>query len=230
MNKTFKFYLGVWAVCFAVFNISAFVIPDAKNITMPAFWIGYSFIVLSFIGNIAVAKIAFKAENLKKMFYNMSLIVIGYTGLFIMLAVGALAMIMPLFPLWLSVTLCVLVEGATAIAVISACFAADTVVKIDEKIEMKTFFIKSLTAKAKNLMLYADSEELKIICKRVYEKLKYSDPVSNMMLSDIEAQIQSQFSEFEVSVNEGDIEVANEICKELIGLIDSRNSKCKFFK
>ena len=230
MTKTFKFYLGIWAICFAMFNVIAFVTPAANNISMPSFWIGYLFIVLSFVGNIIVAKIAFKTENLKKMFYNMPLIVIGYTGLLAMFIIGALGMIIPLFPMWLITTLCVLIAGFTAMAVINTCFAVGVVTKIDEKVATKTFFIKSLTADAEHLISYAKSDELKAICKKAYEAIRYSDPMSNMMLSDIDEQIKNQFSEFETSVREDDFEVANKICEELIALVDKRNKKCKLLK
>lgn len=230
MTKTFKFYLGIWAICFAMFNVIAFVTPAVNNIPMPSFWIGYVFIILSFVGNIVVAKIAFKTENLKKMFYNMPLIVIGYTGLMAMLVIGALGMIIPSFPMWISTTLCVLIAGFTAMAVMVACFAAGVVTKIDKKVAAKTFFIKSLTADAEHLLSYAKSDELKAICKKAYEAIRYSDPMSNVMLSDVDEQIQSQFSEFEASVREDDIEVATKISEELITLVDKRNKKCKLLK
>ena len=115
-------------------------------------------------------------------------------------------------------------------AVMVACFAVGVVTKIDEKVATKTFFIKSLTADAEHLISYAKSDELKAICKKAYEAIRYSDPMSNMMLSDIDEQIKNQFSEFETSVREDDFEVANKICEELIALVDKRNKKCKLLK
>lgn len=230
MTKTFKFYLGIWVICFAMFNVIAFVTPAVNNMSMPSFWIGYVFIVLSFVGNIIVAKIAFKTENLKKMFYNMPLIVIGYTGLMAMLVIGALGMIIPSFPMWISTTLCVLIAGFTAMAVMIACFAVGVVTKIDEKVATKTFFIKSLTADAEHLLSYAKSDELKAICKKAYEAIRYSDPMSNVMLSDIDEQIQRQFSSFESAVNSSDLELAVLNSNELLMLIDKRNKQCKLLK
>lgn len=230
MTKTFRFYLGIWAICFAMFNVIAFVTPAVNNISLASFWIGYLFIVLSFVGNIIVAKISFKTENLKKMFYNMPLIVIGYIGLMAMLAIGALGMVIPSFPMWISTILCVLIAGFTAMAVMVACFAVGVVTKIDEKVATKTFFIKSLAADTEHLMSYAKSDELKAICKKAYEAIRYSDPMSNIMLSDIDEQIKNQFSEFERSVCEEDVEVANKNCEELIALVDKRNKKCKLLK
>ena len=87
-----------------------------------------------------------------------------------------------------------------------------------------------MTADAEHLLSYAKSDELKAICKKAYEAIRYSDPMSNMMLSDIDEQIKNQFSEFETSVREEDVEVANKICEELIALVDKRNKKCKLLK
>ena len=233
MKKTFSFYSVCWLIALVIFNVITFVTPtEIAGVSKfaSAFWIGYIFITLSFLGNLVAAKIAFKAENLEKMFYNIPLIVIGYTGLLVMLVVGALGMFVPFFPMWISAILCVLIAGLTAMAVIIACFAIGVVTKIDERVATKTFFIKSLTADAEHLLSYAKSNELKAICKKAYEAIRYSDPMSNMMLSDIDEQIQRQFSEFETSVREEDVEVANKICEELTALVDKRNKKCKLLK
>ena len=51
-----------------------------------AFWTGYIFITLAFIGQLVCSYFALKAESLQKMFYNIPLITISYTGLIVMLA------------------------------------------------------------------------------------------------------------------------------------------------
>lgn len=102
--------------------------------------------------------------------------------------------------------------------------------KIDNEIETKTFAIKELTAKAEYLMEKTDSVEIKEICEKVYESLRYSDTMSKNNLKEINEQIQREFASFEDAVNNDDTELAKNISKQLISLIEKRNIKCKMTK
>ena len=67
--------------------------------------VGYIFITLAFIGQLVCSYFALKAESLQKMFYNIPLITISYTGLIVMLIVGALAMAIPNLPNWVGIVM-----------------------------------------------------------------------------------------------------------------------------
>ena len=114
MSKTFKIYAIVWAICFAMFNIITFVLPTSINAFTGSFWIGYLFIDISFAGQLYCSYIAFKDENLQKTFYNISLVLVSYISLAVMLLAGSLCMVIPFFPFWLSVVICVLVASMSA--------------------------------------------------------------------------------------------------------------------
>lgn len=96
--------------------------------------------------------------------------------------------------------------------------------------QTKTFVIKSLTADAEHLWSVANSNEMKKICETVYESLRYSNAMSNKALTEINEQIQSQFKSFENAINSEDKELADNIAKEIISLIDKRNKQCKLLK
>ena len=101
---------------------------------------------------------------------------------------------------------------------------------IDEKIKVQTFFIKSLTVDAEHLMNTSKTTELKALAKKVYEAIRYSDPMSNAVLVEVEEKIQNGFSDFENAVNGEDFELASSTADELLSLIDIRNKKCKLLK
>ena len=230
MKKGFKYYLSIWVILLAVFNVAVFVSPgEAGGYSKfgGAFWVGYIFITLSFIGQLICAYIAFKADNLQKFFYNVPLIRISRIGLVLTAILGTLCMAIPNLPNWIGVILCLAVLAFTAISVIKATAAGDIVSGIDEKIESKTSFIKALTADAEALMSAAKTPELKAEVKKVYEAIRYSDPMSNAALEEINEQIQNQFSVFADSVKTEDSELASSSSEELIVLMDKRNKKCK---
>ena len=226
MKKTFKSYIGVWAICLLTFNVIAFVVPNEMKAN---FWAGYIFITLAFFGQLFCANIAFKSENAKKFFYNFPLISISFVGTVIMLIVAGLTMAISAIPVWVGIVFCLIILAFTAIAIINASVVSETVSNVDEKIKSKILFIKMLTADATNLMSKAQTKEVKEITKKVYEKLRYSDPVSNDVLNSIESQITIKFKEFECAIIENR-QNAISLGEELIILIDDRNTKCKLLK
>ena len=113
MKKAFQKYAIIWAIFFVVFNVICFVTPGkaaGMNKFGGAFWSGYVFISLAFIGQLACTWFAFKADSLQKLFYNLPLIRISYTGLVVMLIVGAVVMAVPNLPNWIGVMICSLYE------------------------------------------------------------------------------------------------------------------------
>ena len=233
MKKVFKYYLRIWVILLAVFNVAVFVSPgEAGGYSKfgGAFWVGYIFITLAFIGQLICAYFAFKADNLQKFFYNVPLIRISRIGLVLTAIFGTLCMAIPNLPNWIGVILCLAVLAFTAISVIKATAAGDVVSGIDEKIESKTSFIKLLTADAEALMSAAKTPELKAEVKKVYEAIRYSDPMSNAALEEINEQVQNQFSVFADAVKSEDSGLASSTADELIILIDNRNKKCKLMK
>ena len=55
MKKGIKFYAPCWAIALAVFNAMTFAVPITVNVNKftPSFWIGYAFITLMFIAQLA---------------------------------------------------------------------------------------------------------------------------------------------------------------------------------
>ncbi len=226
MKKTFKSYIGVWAICLVLFNVIAFVVPNEMKSN---FWVGYIFITLSFLGQLFCAGISFKSENAQKFFYNFPLISISFIGTLIMLIIGGLTMAISAIPVWVGIVFCLIILAFSAIAIINASVVSETISNIDEKIKSKTLFIKMLIADTETLMSKAETNEAKEITKKVLEKIRYSDPVSNDALSSIESQITIKFKEFESAIN-GNLQNAVLLGEELIVLLDDRNTKSKILK
>ena len=233
MKKSFGIYSIVWAICLAVFNVITFVTPNeigGVSKFSGSFWVGYIFITIAFLGQLACAFVAFKAENLKKFFYNIPLLSISYGGLVAMLIVGSIFMAIPVLPEWIAIIVCVIILAFNAIAIIKATAAADIVSGIDEKIKTQTFFIKSLSIDAQSLMTSAKSDELRAEAKKVYEAIRYSDPMAYATLSDLDAQIEKQFNAFSDAVKADDAGLAKETADTLVEMVERRNQKCKLLK
>ena len=102
--------------------------------------------------------------------------------------------------------------------------------KIDQKVKTQTFFIRSLTADAESLISRAANEEVKTACKKVYEAVRYSDPMSSDALAAIESQITLKFAALSEAASAGDAEKTKVLADEMIILVGDRNNKCKLLK
>lgn len=139
-------------------------------------------------------------------------------------------MIISPLPYWVGIILCAIILSGNAIAVVKASAAIDIVGSIDEKAKESTLFIKVLTVDAESLMSRAKSETVKSECKKVYEAVRYSDPMSNSALSSIESEITIKFAKLSDAVVDDNFEVTSALVGELIILIGDRNKKCKLLK
>ena len=119
--------------------------------------------------------------------------------------------------------------GFGAISVIKAKAAADIVSDTDDKIKTQTLFIKSLTVDAEGLISRAKSEAVKAECKKVYEAIRYSDPMSSDALTGIESQITLKFNEFSNAVTSGTDNIET-LANEVVILVGDRNKKCILLK
>lgn len=228
--KKFGVYSAIWAIVLGIFNLIVFLTPNEAGDMYKfggAFWVGYIAITVAFVAQLVCAFFALREKSQTKLFYNIPLIKISYTGLVIMLIAGTLCMAIPNLPNWIGIIACALVLLFNAIALIKASAAARVVAGIDEKVAVETSFIKELTAEAE-LLTSTAAEELRSTAKKVYEAIRYSDPVSAS--TQMDADIQRQFAAFRDAVTAADAELATALSQTLLELLDRRNQICKLSK
>lgn len=233
MKKGFKFYALCWAILFVLFNVICFATPsELKGYSKfaGAFFCGYGFITAAFIGQLVCAYITFKTENLKKLFYNLPLVRISYTGLCLTVVFGALCMAVPDLPNWIGIIVCLLILSFNIIAIIKAKLAAETVGEIDENVKAKTMFTTELTLQAQNILTDAKTDTQKQSVKKVFDAMRYSDPVSDNELFDVETNIKMMMNRLSTSVKNNDEENVVSLSNSITELIKQRNAICKAYK
>ena len=233
MKKNFKFYIMIWAILLVLYNLTVFLVRPVMPgyiINYDArFWISWGVIIATFIGQLFCAKVAFDSKNNEKLFLNIPLITQSYTALVVATIAGSALMLIPDCPAWIAAIVCAAVFGFGAISVIKAKAAADIVSDTDDKIKTQTLFIKSLTVDAEGLISRAKSEAVKAECKKVYEAIRYSDPMSSDALTGIESQITLKFNEFSNAVTSGTDNIET-LANEVVILVGDRNKKCILLK
>lgn len=232
MKKNFKYYVLGWAALLGLFNLLAFIIPAWPTLEKftPSFWIGWGVTIGAFFGQLICAWVAFKEESAKKTFYNISLFTVSYAGLITMFVVALICIIVTPLPYWVAAIACAIVLVANVVAVVKAKIAVDTVAAVDEKIEKATSFIYDMREASESLLARAKTDETKAICKQVCDAFKYSDPMSNALLTTIEEEIKTHFDLLKKAVTEESSEVVAAESEETLALITERNNKCKRLK
>lgn len=233
ISKNLKLYAIVWAILLVLFNVIVFVTPsefEGESKFTDSFWIGYALITISFVGQLICSYIGLKDDNLNKIFFNIPLLRVSVIGLVISAVAGSVFMAFFSVEGWISALISMVILAFVAIATIKAKATGDITEAVEKKIKEQTFFIRNLTVDAENLLARANTTETKAIVKKVYEAIRYSDPMSNDNLNDIEGRIGYEFKTFEMAVKSGDTAVIENQAEELLILIDNRNNKCKALK
>lgn len=219
-NST-KGYL-ILGILFALVSVIAFVVPTEKT---TAFWIAYAFTVAAFAAQIGIWKIALgKEETLKSKFLGFPVVHIGIAYLIVQIVAFAVFMFIPTAPAWIVVIVCVLIAGISAICMIAADTGRGEIERVEAKVQKKVFYIRSLQV---DVELLADKEtdaEIKAALTQLAEKIRFSDPMSNEQLADLEAQIAAKVSDLKIATNKA------EVITELNSLLDERNKKCKLLR
>ena len=236
MKKMFKFYLVAWAIMFVLFNIAVIALPKEFTIlgvTYEKFggvsWVTLIVLELCFLLHLALTAVALNQKKLSGTFYRLPLIRLSYGCLVVTLILAVVAML-AIIPSWVPLALTLLVLAIYLFAILKAGTAAALVEGVDRKVEAKTVFIKTLTVDASALMDRAKSEPVKTACKKVFEAVRYSDPMSADALSDVESRIRTEFDCFTDAVTTDNADAAAASADELLTLIKERSSRCRMEK
>lgn len=225
-NKLVAFLLG-WLASLAIVVGVAFALAEK---ILPTLLLCGGVLV----AQLAISFFAFRAAEARKRFHGGSLRIVS---VIILALLALLSLVYMLFDLPLLVMLAV---GVLLLAaqVLVVCLsvevkpdAVEAVQKTDAQIKAKTECIRTLTAEAQSLMMRpALDEGKKELARRVYEAIRYSDPMSCEGLLEIEQQIKESFAAFSLALCGSSKEDERALCDSLLALVAERNNKCRLLK
>lgn len=216
-----KGYL-ILGILFVLVSVIAFAIPSAKT---TAFWLSYGFTVLAFAAQIAIWKAAFgRNESLKSKFLGFPIVHIGIVYLVVQVIAFAVFLFIPTLPIWSAVVACTVVAGVSSVCMIASDVGRSEIERVSAKVQEKAFYIKQLQADVELLAGAETDAATKSTLTQLAEKIRYSDPVSNEHIADIEDRITAKVAELKKAADKTNCIV------ELNSLFDERNRKCKLLK
>ncbi len=209
-------------ILFALVSIIAFAVPTAKTAT---FWIAYVFTAAAFAAQIGIWKTALGKEGtLKSKFLGFPIVHIGIVYAIIQVIAFAVFLFAPTLPTWSAIVVCPIIAGLSAVCMISADAGRNEIERVEAKVQNKVFYVREMQA---DIELLADNESdaaVKTALTHLAEKIRFSDPMSNEQLADLENKISIKAAELKTASSK------LEIITELNSLLDERNKKCKILK
>lgn len=209
-------------ILFVLVSVIAFTVPAAKT---AAFWISYVFTVIAFAAQTVIWKAALgRAESLKSKFLGFPVVHIGMVYLVVQIIAFAVFLFAPALPVWSAIVAGAVIAGSSAICIIAADVGRSEIAQVSAKAREGTFYIKQLQTDIESLADTETNAETKTALKQLAEKIRFSDPVRNAQITDIENRITAKISEMKSATDK------SRIINELNSLLDERNKKIKILK
>ena len=212
----------ILGILFALVSIIAFAVPTSKTAT---FWIAYVFTAAAFAAQIGIWKTALgKEEALKSKFLGFPVVHIGIVYAVIQVIAFTVFMFVPTLPAWSAIVVCSVIAGVSAVCMISAGAGRHEIERVEAKVQKKAFYIRELQADIELLAANESDSSVKTELTQLAEKIRFSDPMSNEQLADLENKISAKAAELKTA------SIKLETITELNSLLDERNKKCKILK
>lgn len=103
-------------------------------------------------------------------------------------------------------------------------------VKVEEKIENKTSWMKTFKIMTANLADNIVDKEARKIVERLVEEIQFSDPVTNDGLSSIESKLSDEIDYLRTAIANKDNEKIIEAANKATETLNMRNRLCKQMK
>ena len=199
-----------------------FVVPVERT---SAFWVAYAFSAVSFAAQIVIWKAALgREEGLKSKFLGLPVVHIGVVYLVVQIIAFVVFLFIPTLPVWSAVIACAVIAGVSAVCMIASDVGCGEIERIEAKVQSKIFRIREMQTEVELLANAEKDTAAKAALAQLAEKLRFSDPVSDERLADLENRIGAKIAELSTAADKA------AVIEELNSLLEERNRKCKILK
>ena len=207
---------------FALVSVIVFVVPAERTV---AFWIAYAFSAVSFAAQIVIWKVALGREKpLKSKFLGLLVVHIGVVYLVVQIIALAVFLSIPTLPVWSAVIACAAIAGVSAVCMIASDVGRGEIERVEAGVQSKVFRIREMQTEVELLANAEKDAAAKAALAQLAEKLRFSDPMSDERLADLENRIGAKIAGLSTAAEK------TAIIEELNSLLEERNRKCKILK
>lgn len=218
----------IYLVIFSLYNLTVFMVFQNPN---NVFWISYGFMIASFLLHIVCVFYIFKNTDIRAVLFGIPLLSFS---IYFVCAEFFCSMIFMVFKSIAGMKAAILIQALllsvfTIVAVISI-MSRDIVQDIDNQIKENVNFIKGIAADIEMLLQRSTDIEMTGTLKKLFETIRYSDPMTRGEAAVQEQMIMQHMAELRNVFDAGDMNRAKELCKELELLFIERNKKLMISK
>lgn len=232
-KRTVSSALLVYVILVALLNLIIFAIfkPGnlANNDLKLVFWFSYGFVMLAFVLQIVSILTGRFETGVESVFFGIPLVSVSLFYFIITTVLSLAFMVLVSFgakvPFMLMLVLECLVLGLYTVVFIISLSHKNIVVEIDKNIKKNVFAIRTLVTDVESLAEAVDDSQLKAKLNRLAEDIRYSDPMTNDVVAELDLQMKDAIAELEVYVSEQDYSNAESKIRQAQLLISKRNKR-----
>ncbi|XCP84526.1 hypothetical protein ABXS75_15930 [Roseburia hominis] len=217
----------IYLIAFGVANMLIFFIFDEKN---TVFWISYGFMCVAFVVQIVSMFLAFKALEAEAVFFGIPLSSLSLFYFFAAVFTAVVFMFFQNAPLKLALALHIIILAVYTVVAILSLMSRDVVQDVNDQVKVSVTAIRSMQVDVDTLMGYVNDAALKKSLRKLSETIRYSDPMSNDAVVEIEDEIMQAISELRILCENEQNAEAMQACRDTELLFVQRNKLLKATK
>lgn len=188
-------------------------------------WISYAFIHFSYIMILATPLLIRKSSS--SAIFGFSLYSISSVYFFLEFVVGLVFIFISSESYKAALLTQIIIAGIYAILLLANMIANEHTANNIERHEEEILFIKEISSRVKLLLGKLSDKKVNKELEKLYDLLRSSPAKSINSVKNIEIDVSNRIDELEVFIRMKDVENTIDICKNIIALIEKRNSILK---
>lgn len=222
-KKNIVYSIAPVVIVLLVYNIWFFVLMELHT---PSQWVVYAFSMIAFLMQIVIP---FWIKDIEERNASVSTVsyITGIAYIVIQIILGRFFMYIPNVKITCTIELIILTFFL--IFLFGMGMAKNVIRQEDEITPSKMSFIKDMHIRIMKIKLHNENSEIVKELDELEEALKYSDPVSNYQLEEVELEFELLVRKIEESVkmNSNDI---HGLIRQALKKLEERNNLCKLCK
>lgn len=231
-NGKLAIALGIVVI---VYSVILFAVCGFEDHTSP-FWLSYAFMLLGIAVGVCTS-LKLSTYTIQPRDWLFGYPIMRHTVIYLVIEFVASTVFIALecsgntdFPEWLPFVAQLVILAIHVVLIISCFFVQETIMDVQNKVKDSTSFIKLLTVDIEMVIEKTCDEGAKKAFKDLADRVRYSDPMSNDNLFELEKQITLCVNEADNYITYGNVEGALACCERANLLLTERNKKVKVLK
>lgn len=231
MTKKAKMLGAILAIVFVVYNVVLFVLGGFTG-HGPVFWLSYVFMLLAFAAMTGAGVLLGKRGIfLRDWLFGYPIIKHSTVYIIAEFILSTVFIVLDKNIPWTwAFAAQLILLGVYLILAISCLLSKETIDDVHTGVKGKTDFIRLLHADAEMICEKCPDPETKREFQKLADAVRYSDPMSNENLFELEKEITFVAAQADQYIVEGKNDDALKLCEKALLLLSERNKKCKALK